>query len=227
MAPLHQPVQQGQALLAIRHRLAAEQLEHPIGEQAIPFLRQLLAQAVVLAHALEQLLSLEQHLSGPLVLAFLLAVLGRLPAGQTRHQGEVGFTAAAEGGGLGGLETAAGQLEGLGSEACFPEEDQTADFTGGRNHQGRDRARVPLGDGRQFGLVALTTAAVGQEVGTLAKQLRPGFERLRRESIFRRSIEALLEGAENALGVDGRTDAQEAKVVDRQFQPKPLSAARL
>jgi hypothetical protein len=37
----------------------------------------------------------------------------------------------------------------------------------------------------------------------------------------------LLEGVENALGVDGRTDAKKAKVVDRQFQPKPLSAAEL
>ena len=125
------------------------------------------------------------------------------------------------------MQAAAGQLEGLEPLARLPEQDQAADLPRGWDHQGRDHPRIPLDHGGQFRLVALAPPVVGQQIGAFPQELGPGLEGFLGESVLRRSIQPLLKGAENALGIDGRTDAQKAKVVDRQFQPKPLSAARL
>ena len=148
-------------------------------------------------------------------------------AGQPCQQGEVGLAAAAEGGRLGGLETAAGDLEGLLGLVGFEQQQQPPHLLAAGDLQGGNHMGPGARKGRQIGLIGGATRAVAQEVGAGAQQLGTGLENLGREALFWRAIQPQLQGAEHGLGVAGRADPQQSEVIDRQVQRVWVAGDRL
>ena len=114
-ALLHELLQQGDALLAgaAGGEVAADQIEHAIGQQFLEVLLELATLLGLLAHALQQLQALLQGQGGRFIAALVAVIPGGALAGQSGEQGQVGFAAAAQGGGLGRLQSAGGAVEGF------------------------------------------------------------------------------------------------------------------
>ena len=108
-------LQQGDALLAgaAGGEVAADQIEHAIGQQFLEVLLELAPLLGLLAHALQQLQALLQGQGGRFIAALVAVIPGGALAGQSSQQGQIGFAAAAQGGGLGRLQSAGGAVEGF------------------------------------------------------------------------------------------------------------------
>ena len=112
---LHQLFQQPQPFTAFQGgaQVAADQIQHPIGQEPSQLLFQLAALLGELAHALQQKQALLQHRGGRLKAALVLVIHGGCLAGQAGQEGEFGLPAAAQGWGLGWLQVTAGRFKGF------------------------------------------------------------------------------------------------------------------
>ncbi len=221
-ALLHQLLEQLQAQLAFGpgRQVAAEQVEHSIGPQAQQLIADFLEQGRQLAHALQQLAALLEHGCRQLVAPPLMHASRSGQAGQTGQQRQIPLATAAQHRGIGGLQGPAGQLEALQGAAGFQEQQQPAGLQGVGQLQGWHQAVGAAHQSRQLGLVFGAALAIGQQVGTGPEQLGAGLESFDRVALFGRTVQALLQGIENSLGIAGPADAQQPEVVDRQFQPR-------
>ena len=157
----------------------------------------------------------------------LLQLAGGRNAGQTSQEQEIGFAATAEGGRLGRLQRAAGQLEGLQGLPPLHQQQQPAHLAGGGNLQGRLQAGVRVGQARQLRFVGGAPIGVGEQVGAGPQQLRPRLQGFVCKSPVGQTVQAGLQGAQDPLGIGGRRHAQQAEVVDRQVQSDDEAWPRL
>ncbi len=148
-------------------------------------------------------------------------------ASQARQQGEVGFAAAPEGRGLGGLEGLAGQLEALLGLARLQQQQQAAHLLGGGHVQGWHHALAAGGQGGEVGFVGGPAAAVGEQIGGTAQQLFPGLKGVVGEALVGGPVDAELQGVQHGLGIGGGAYAEQPEMIDRQFQAGPIAGARL
>ena len=218
---VHQLFQQSQALAARLHRpqVPAEQIQHPEGPEGQEGLADRLALLGLLAHPLQQLLALAQEQGGALEAAVAAQILGAGQAGEGRQQAEIGFPAAAQGWGLGGLQGPVHQLEHLQVLARLMQQQQAPQFLVAAQLQARLQGLAALAKGGELGFVGAAPLRVAEQVGALAQQGVAHLQGVEGEALVGDAVEPLLQGAEHGLHVRGRTDAEQPEMIDRQFQP--------
>ena len=172
-----------------------------------------------LPHPLEQLQALLQGAGGLFVMALLAVVRGGGQGCLSRQQGEVGFASAPQGRGLGGMEGAGGQGEGIKGLTCLQEQQQTGHLPAGGDLQGRDQLFLGRGQGGEVRFVGGPPFAVAEQIGAGPQQISPGLQGVHGVALVRRPIQPQLQGAKHGLGIGRRAHAEQPEMVKRQVQP--------
>ena len=214
---LDQLFEQRQSLGALAHggEIAAEQIEHAEGGEALELLVDLMAQGGELAHALQKLQTLLEGLGGAFVAAPLVLIGGRRQAGEPGEQGQIRFAAAAQGWRLGRLEGPAGQFEAFEGLASLQKEQQSAHLVGAGHIEGGDAGAAAAGDGGEVGFVDEATVGIAEQVGAGAQQFLAGLEGFLGEPLVWGAVQPLLQGAQNRLGIGGWPHAKQPEVINR------------
>ena len=214
---LDQLFEQGQALgaLADGGEIAAEQIEHAEGGEALELLVDLMAQGGELAHALQELQTLSEGLGGTFVAAPLVLIGGRRQTGEPGQQGQIRFAAAAQGWRLGRLEGPAGEFETFEGLTSLQKEQQSAHLVGAGHIEGGDGGAAAAGDGGEVGFVGEATVGIAEQVGAGAQQFLAGLEGFFGEPLVWGAVKPLLQGAQNRLGIGGWPHAKQPEVINR------------
>ena len=180
-----------------------------------------MAQGGELAHALQKLLALPEGLGGTFVAAPLVLVGGCRQAGEPGEQGQIRFPAAAQGGSPGRLEGPAGQFEAFERLTSLQKEQQSTHLVGAGHIQAGDGCTAVRGESEQDGFVLESAFGIAEQVGAGAQQLLAGLQGFLGEPLVWGAVKALLQGAQNRLGIGGWPHAKQPEVINREFQPGP------
>ena len=107
----------------------------------------------------------------------------------------------------------------------FHQQQQAAHLAGGRDFEGGNRSFAGVGDGGELAFVALAALFIAEQLRAGLQQFSPRLQRVDRESLIRRTIQPLLQGAQHGFAVGGGGDTEKAEVIDRQFQSARFSWA--
>ena len=108
-------------------------------------------------------------------------------------------------------------FKGFGSLARLHQQHQSAHLVL-RGHLKRRQGIIVVGaELGQQPLVVFPPGAVAQQIGAVAQQLSPRFQRVGGEPLSGLARQSLLQSAEHLVGFGDRTDAQQSEMVEGKF----------
>ena len=215
-AAFHQIQQQFQTVFPVAAvvQVAADQIQDSIGEQALEVVLQGLAQIGLLAHALQQLDALLQQLGGRFKAAVMAAIGPCALGGQAGQQGEIQFTAAAQGWCLGWLQGAPCPFKRFGWLTRLHQQQQGPHLVVARHLQGRLAAVVVAVEIGEQPFVMLPPLAVAEQISAAAQQQGPRFDGVAGEPIAGGPLQPLLKRAQHLFSACHGAYPQQAEMVE-------------